>query len=105
VITGDGGAALSKCFKGIHIFDNSDEMKQFLEIIYAPIEIEYGILFEVGGEFYETLYINYYFPMNGSSDKKFNFSHQLGTIYSKWWYYGGNSGSWGPEITLIDFDF
>lgn len=105
IINSEGGEALSRCFRGFHIYDGSDEMKQFLGVIYVPIEIEYGIPFEVKGEYYETLYMNYYFPQNGSTDKKYHFSHQLGTVYTRRWGYWGNTGAGGPEITLIDFDF
>jgi len=105
VINGDGGAELSECFRGIHIYDGSDELKQFLEFGGTPLEIEYGVLIEINNQQYETLYMNYYFPMNGSTDTKYNFSHQLGTVYSKRWSYMGNHGAGGPEIILVDFDF
>ena len=106
IISSSGGRELSFCFRGIHLYDESSELIQFLEVFNdARLTIENGILFEVNGEQYETLRLNYYFPMNGSTDKTYNFSYQLGTVYSRSWHYGGNSGAWGPEITLIDFTF
>ena len=105
VINGDGGAELSDCFRGIHIYDGSDEINQFLEVGSPPLEIEYGVLIEVNDELYDTFYLNYYVPMVGSTARRYNFSSQLGLVYSKLWFFMGNHGAGGPEIILVDFDF
>ncbi len=108
-IVQSNGADELAYYRGIHIFDGTEETKNFLKFNVPggwESQILFGDPFIINSQQYETL--NIFLPIDIGGHVNFNFSYDLGTVFAEYhteFISMSSNYSNTKKITLSDFSF